>query len=63
MEQPNPKRATREIEAADLAIQDPPTRHIPDEAVPAEVQEFLRGGGIERWLEGQRRERDRRSSS
>jgi hypothetical protein len=54
MVKPNSERAEREITAADLAIQVPSPRLIPDDAVPAEVQAFLDGGGIERWLESKR---------
>jgi hypothetical protein len=54
MEKLNPKRPEREITAADLAIQVPSPRRIPDDAVPAEVQAFLDGGGIERWIASRR---------
>jgi hypothetical protein len=37
--------------AADLAIQDPPRRVIPEEAVPPEVRDWLDGGGRRRWAE------------
>jgi hypothetical protein len=44
--------------AADIAIQEPSPRVIPDEGVPEEVREFLAGGGLERWAERERQARE-----
>jgi hypothetical protein len=51
------REAEEGITAADLAIQDPPRRDIPAEAVPSEVLAWLDGGGLRRWAGRAARER------
>jgi hypothetical protein len=44
--------------AADLAVQESPSRVIPEEAVLPEVRTFLDDGGLERWAEREQRVRE-----